>query len=151
MGSMEPLVDRLRRRSEETDAGCWVRQGARDRHGYPFIKVRGKMRLGHRVSYEQHVGPIPDGYEVDHLCFERACVNPDHLEAVTPEVNIDRARKAGRLGIKRSDWTTCVHGHPLSGSNLYVYRAPSGREHFHCRACRREHARQYRRRRAAQA
>jgi hypothetical protein len=55
----------------------------------------------HRISYLAHVGPIPDGLQIDHLCRNRACVNPDHLEAVTQQVNIRRGFEARRL-LRRS-------------------------------------------------
>ena len=67
---------------------CWVQQGATsDRYGYVYVTTRGKRGYAHRLAYEQAKGPVPDGYEVDHLCRVTRCVNPDHLEAVTPTVN----------------------------------------------------------------
>lgn len=88
-----PIRDRLERLS--TPSGdCRVWQGGTDRHGYPEIKIggrSGKQVLAHRVSYTEHVGPIPDGMEIDHTCHNRLCVNPAHLEPVTGEENIRRA------------------------------------------------------------
>lgn len=71
--------------------GCWLWTGANNGR-YPVFQKGG--RYAHRWSYEHHVGPIPEGYEVDHLCRVTLCVNPAHLEAVTPQENKRRARVA---------------------------------------------------------
>lgn len=76
--------------------GCWVWTGARDTVGYgTFRKVKGPggMVKAHRYSYELSNGAIPAGLEIDHLCRTRACVRPDHLEAVTHIENMRRARE----------------------------------------------------------
>jgi hypothetical protein len=66
---------------------CWIWQLAKDRDGYGQKKVGGRQVKAHRFFYEQKHGKIPDGLEPDHLCRVRACVNPDHLDPVTPTVN----------------------------------------------------------------
>ena len=72
--------------------GCWVWTAARNAKGYPLS--RGKdTTLAHRQIYIDKHGTIPDGYDVDHKCQNRACVNIDHLEAVTHQVNIQRGSK----------------------------------------------------------
>jgi hypothetical protein len=70
---------------------CWVWQMKTDRYGYGHTSVRGKDYMAHRLYYERSVGPIPEGYVIDHLCCIKPCVNPDHLEAVTPSENQWRA------------------------------------------------------------
>lgn len=76
-----------------TSSGCWEWPG-NQRGGYGRIetKVAGKRRrpAAHRVFYEEFVGPIPDGLSIDHLCRNRACVNPDHLEPVSMRENLLR-------------------------------------------------------------
>lgn len=68
-------------------SGCWVWQHAPSDTGYGTKRVNGKTMLAHRWMYERQVGPIPVGLELDHLCRNRACVNPEHLEPVTHRIN----------------------------------------------------------------
>lgn len=84
--------------TENTD-GCWVWNNVPGSHGY------GEMHTGHRVvvlahryAYEVFVGPISEGLQIDHLCRNRRCVNPAHLEAVTPRENTVRGFAARRAG-----------------------------------------------------
>lgn len=72
---------------------CWEWQMARNSSGYGsyMVETRTAM-LAHRYAYEQMVGPIPEGLEIDHLCRNRGCVRPDHLEPVTHSENMRRAR-----------------------------------------------------------
>lgn len=69
------------------DTGCWVWRGRTNRDGYGKI---GRQTLAHRAYYEALVGPIPDGLTIDHLCRNRACVNPDHMEPVPAVENVRR-------------------------------------------------------------
>lgn len=71
-------------------AGCWEWQGAVMGGGYGAIKVEGRRVPAHRFAYELLVGPIGEGLEIDHLCRNRSCVNPEHLEPVTRSVNVKR-------------------------------------------------------------
>lgn len=76
----------------DPSTGCWVWRGYRDRNGYG----RHRVEWAHRWSYEHHVGPIPDRHEIDHLCSNPPCVNPEHLEPVT---KVEHARRTfARLG-----------------------------------------------------
>jgi len=114
---------------------CWDWRGRIDRDGYGRYGKRGV--LAHRVTWTLLVGPIPDGYHVDHLCRNKGCVNPDHLEPVTAGTNVRRTppgmkgRHHNRVNSRK---TECMRGHPLSGQNLYV--TPSG--YRNCKTCRRE-------------
>lgn len=71
---------------------CWIKHGHRRWNGYVYVRVRGRQTAAHRAMYEQVVGPIPAGLELDHLCRVPACINPDHLEPVTRLVNVRRSR-----------------------------------------------------------
>lgn len=127
-------LERLFRYTTITESGCWEWCGATDKDGYGFISIGSKATGAnrpyrvHRVGYELMVGPIPDGLEIDHLCFNRACWCPDHLEPVTTLENVRRQRRWANR-------TTCDNGHPVTEENTYVY--PDGL-HRRCRICRRE-------------
>ena len=128
----------------EPNSGCWLWMGAVSAGGYGAIQTNDaaqvsshghrRVRRAHVVSYELHVGPIPLGLELDHLCRVRCCVNPQHLEAVTKQENIRR----GEGGKHWSAKTHCPFGHEYDESNTYRYK---GRRN--CRACnlRRTHQR----------
>lgn len=73
---------------------CWEWQRAKDRKGYGIASWNGQKGFAHRHYYEQAKGAIPDGYQVDHLCRNPSCVNPNHLEAVLPVENTRRGRSA---------------------------------------------------------
>lgn len=122
-----------------TDSGCIEWPGARNNKGYGRLDVyrQGKKTCtsAHRVAYEQHKGPIPPGLEIDHLCGNPACVNPEHLEAVTHRENVRRGK--GWAG-KNARKTRCPQGHKYAPEN--TYHTASGRRL--CKACNR--ARYYR-------
>ena len=93
MGHMPNRPDLLRSLATKiaVDDGCWEWLGAKGRGGYGLVKVNGRMRSAHRVLYECFIGPIAEGLQIDHLCRNKSCVKPAHLEAVTPRENTLRA------------------------------------------------------------
>lgn len=119
--------------------GCWDWIGALTDDGYGSIWVGGKTHRAHRWVYEREVGPISAGKQLDHLCRNRGCVNPAHLEPVDNRTNALRGVGCMAQNAKK---THCPSGHPLSGAN--IRRAKDGARS--CRICRAE----YQRRRAAQ-
>lgn len=112
---------------------CWLWTGEQQKEGYGRISTRTKptpsgTRLAHRAAYELLVDPIPAGMHLDHLCRNPQCVNPAHLEPVTPKVNTER----GLHGVLR---THCRNNHELTPENTYVAEQDGSRR---CRKCLRE-------------
>ena len=107
---------------------CWLWTGWKNRAGYGCFDTGGRKNkcrwMAHRFSYTLQFGEIPNGREIDHLCRNRDCVNPAHLEVVTHTENILR----GGNSIK----THCIHGHKFTNENTYIDK----KGERHCRACR---------------
>jgi hypothetical protein len=123
------------------ESGCWDWVGSLSPEGYGRFRVNGRPEYAHRIMFERHKGPIPAGREIDHLCRNRRCVNPDHLEAVSRRENCLRGTSPPAIGARR---THCPQGHELSGDNLA--RAALKRGGRNCRECARLRARDARER-----
>lgn len=121
-------MDRFWAKVEKTD-GCWWWRGALTGHGYGSFRVGKKMPGAHRVAWELLRGPIPKGQQIDHLCRNRACVNPDHMEVVSPAINYLRGHGVGALNARK---TRCKRGHEFTAANTIT--DPGGGRH--CRTCR---------------
>jgi hypothetical protein len=118
-----PILERIAEKVALTDDGCVIWTGSLDIGGYGQIGVGSKRdrtntkRKVHRLLYELTVGPVPAGLDLDHLCRNRACCRPDHLEPVTRRENL--ARGTGLIGQQLAR-LTCAHGHPYTPENTYM-------------------------------
>lgn len=126
-----PTVIRFLYHVETVESGCWEWRGNIRNTGYGQFEVQGRTLRAHRWSYEHFRGRIPDGLQIDHLCKNKACVNPQHLEAVTAAINVERSDNAAALNSRK---THCKREHLLAGDNVRL-RANGARI---CRTCERE-------------
>lgn len=116
----------------DEDTECWIWTSNRTAGGYGQFHFQGRPQAAHRLAYEWMVGPIPEGLHLDHLCRVRFCVNPAHLEPVTPAVNTQRGGNA----IK----THCPKGHAYDERNTIWTTSKKGRDR-HCRTCKNDQER----------
>lgn len=113
----------------EKTEDCWLWTGGLSTQGYGLISVGLRGEYAHRFSYEVHVGAVPDGKQLDHLCRVRQCVNPAHLEPVTRRENILRGTAPTAINAAK---THCIHGHEYTEENTYRRPDNGGRQ---CRTC----------------
>jgi hypothetical protein len=130
---MSDVLQRILSRVSETESGCWEFGGYRLPAGYGRLGWNGRLWLTHRVTYTLLVGPIPEGLEIDHLCRNKPCCNPSHLEAVTRSENIRRGPQGEIAAERERAKTECPLGHPYDAINTYF--APDG--YRQCRICKR--------------
>lgn len=112
---------------------CWEWQGGVTTAGYGLVQFYRHKWYVHRLAYCLLVGPIPDNLTIDHLCRNRICVNPAHLDLVTRQENTRR-----ELALRATD--ACPQGHPYTPENTYVNPTTGGK---HCRTCRAQAMKQY--------
>lgn len=136
MTRTRPVLDRFAEKIALADSGCieWIAGLTAAGYGSLCLSPDEGSRhvLAHRWSYEHHIGPIPEGLSIDHLCRNTVCVNPEHLEPVTQKENVLRGTSWTARNAKK---TSCPKGHPLQGANLY--RNPNS-GHRKCRTCQRD-------------
>lgn len=133
-----PIAERFFSRVDASGV-CWEWTGSLlDGYGV-FQTTKRRTRSAHRWSYEHLVGPVPAGLELDHLCRNRRCVDPNHLEPVPQRVNTMRGSGITAVNARK---THCVNGHPFEGDNIMWQRRKdgtiSGRS---CRTCHRARTR----------
>ena len=120
----------------QTESGCWEWTGAQLASGYGSVRFDGRVQVVHRVMWEQVKGPVPAGLQLDHLCRNRTCCNPAHLEAVTQRTNLLRGVSLPAQNARRDK---CLNGHEFD-----IRRKGNGwRE---CSICKKARRRAYRER-----
>lgn len=150
--------ERFLQRISISDSGCWQMTGLHDRDGYAHFHKSKRQSKAHRISYEFHSGLIPAGLTIDHLCKNKGCVNPEHLEAVTAQENASRhkaegykqwwaalsdaektmfversSRKASQIAaVKKLAATHCKRGHEWKPETTYIV---SSTGHRRCNIC----------------
>ena len=129
----EAIIDRIFRLSSfDKKTGCLMWLGYKCKKSYGRIQLDGKSQMAHRISFELFVKKIPKGYEVDHLCRVRDCINPQHLESVTLREN---RKRAGNYRVLHT--TKCKKGHDLTPDNIRIITyKKEGRKWRICDKCR---------------
>jgi len=127
MRSYSTLPQTFRAKVRRTPT-CWIWIGSSSGTGYGDLHVQGRHWLAHRFAYERLMGPIPDGLTIDHLCRNRLCVNPEHMEPVANHENILRGNGASAYNARK---TQCSHGHEFDLLNTHW----TSKGHRRCRAC----------------
>lgn len=135
------LIQRKLTRFKVASSGCWEWTGDITHNGYGRTQLKSPVKwfttLAHRAMFLAFYGVIPQDYVIDHLCKNRLCVNPKHLEAVSWAENNHRGDSFSGYNLRK---THCLRGnHPLIGNNLYT--DPRGKRE--CRTCRNEAARRF--------
>lgn len=110
---------------------CWEWNKPK-KNGYGQFYHNGTMRRSHIFSYELYYGNVPEGMVLDHLCKNKACCNPDHLETVSQKTNVRRGRAGESCKERAFLQTHCKRGHKFTVDNTYVSKVGAR----HCRACR---------------
>lgn len=126
-----PFYGRFFARVAEVPSSCWLWLGATAGRGYGVFHFNGRRRYAHQVAYEQNIGAIPAGLEIDHLCRVPRCVNPAHLEAVTHRENVLRSNGVSATAARRS---CCIRGHEYTPENTYRSPQTGARTCVTCRA-----------------
>lgn len=130
------IVDRFWSKVDKTSSTtfykntrCWNWVATLKSTGYGSFWYSGKMVSSHRFTYKLKHGKIPKGLELDHLCRNRKCCNPNHLETVTHQENMQRGFSFN--GHK----THCIHGHKFTKENTYLYKLPNNTTWRICKKC----------------
>lgn len=124
-----PAPARFEGYTQRSEFGCWTWNGKVGRDGYGRFFLDGRWLMAHRYAYERAMGRIPEGLEIDHLCRNKLCVKPSHLEAVTRRENMHRQPRIAALMAQ----THCKRGHEYTPENTRI----DTRGNRNCKACKR--------------
>lgn len=134
------MPERFWRKVEvDPETGCWLWTAYLTSAGYGQFQFGCRHEFAHRAAYAGLVGPIPEGLQIDHLCRNRRCCNPDHLEPVTQKENLLRGDTIVAACAAK---THCPHGHPYAGDNLRI----QGKGARYCKICNRLRQRRWKQR-----
>ena len=111
----------------DPDTGCWNWEKVANYGGYGVSSLHGVRTVAHRAVWQFLRGDIPEGMDLDHLCRNRQCVNPDHLEPVTRSENLTRGFEA----------RGCINGHPYDPAEFSIVHHSSGKTQRRCKICHR--------------
>ena len=131
------LVERFWNKIQvDENTGCWNWLGPKVGRGYGVITIDSRQRYTHRFAYEVNIGKIPESLTIDHLCKNKLCANPEHMEVVSNRENNMRGNSMSAINARK---THCKNGHPLIGSNLRVRKTGVR----NCRICIRKYERDW--------
>lgn len=140
--TIERFLEKLVKEDRGYITECWIWIAGKNKNGYGNFRgkdselIHGdKGRLAHRWAYNHYIGNIPEGLELDHLCRNVSCVNPEHLRAVTHKINMECGVNAGNRK------THCSKGHEYIGDNVLIRKRENGSTYQVCRICKREQER----------
>jgi hypothetical protein len=126
---MKYFLDRINKQSY-----CWTWVGSIGHDGYGRAYYKGKNNMAHRAVYRAFVDEIPPEMTIDHLCRNKLCVNPEHLQVASQRDNILRSDNQASINTKK---THCVNGHEYTAKNTYSYKASRGKGIWRaCKTCR---------------
>ena len=123
----------IRKKEGPLSTECWDTINSKDSYGYNRISIDGKMHKAHKFAYEHYKESVPEGLELDHLCRNRWCCNPEHMEVVTHTENVRRGKSPSQLVIQTG---LCKKG--LHSMNDAILKADGTR---HCRKCKEKYDR----------
>ncbi len=137
-----PPIIRFWDKIEIQESGCWEWQAQVKDTGYGIFYDGKHQVRAHRYAYEHFNNvSVPEGLEIDHLCRNRKCVNPEHMEIVTHQENVVRGIAGQWFREKQIAKTHCPQGHPYDEENTY-HRPDGGRD---CKQCMRKRSNQWKR------
>lgn len=140
----QPVLQRFLSKIRITKLGCWEWLGSKTTVGYGQIGFNGRTTTTHRFIYEYLYGKIDSKLQLDHLCRNRNCCNPDHLEVVTQQENILRGIGLSALNARK---THCIHGHEFTSQNTYITTSNKRK----CRTCHNNESKKHKLKKASKA